>query len=251
MLITDRDVDIFRMLSSGPASFVQIRLFMEKIYKHQMSESVLWTRLSKLKRSGYVESCRYVSREQGRFSLYALTRLSTALLAKAGYPAGGLRAELPDDCSVAHEMSVTDVVRAVKREGFRLYEYQMADRNILEQAYAGKKRSHAYPDLHVRLTLDQSGKRQTRVYDIEIDDCTMLPLQVVGRAGMMSHTTLVLCLTAQRVDALRRALAASEDRGRLSGRIFFCMLSDFIKSGFAGTEWTDADGNKTTLIDAR
>lgn len=247
-LITDRDMDIFRMLSSGPATFVQIRLFMEKIYKRHMSESVLWTRLSKLKGGGYINSRRYAGREQGRFSLYSLTPLSIELLAKAGYPAGGLRAALPDDAAVAHEMLVTDVVRAIKREGFRLYEYQLADRNILKQASGGIKRSHAYPDLHVRLTLNVNGTRHIKTYDIEVDNTTALPVHAIRKVGGLSHTTLVLCSVAQRIDALKRALAASEARG-ISGRVFFCLLPDFIKNGFAGTDWIDVNGKKITLID--
>ncbi len=247
-VITERDMDIFRMLSSGPATFIQIRLGMEKIYKREMSEAVLWTRLSKLKGSRYIKSRRYASSEgQGRFSLYSLSLLSIGLLVKAGYPAGSLRAGLPDDVALAREMRVTTVVRAIKKEGARLYEYQIADKRTLKQAAEGAGKA-ACPDLHVRLIFHASGKRLVRVFDMEIDDGAVLPAHAARRISRLSpHTVVVLCAVEQRMDAVRRAVV-SRHSPNIPGKLFFGLLSDFARNGFMGTGWLDAGGRSTTLI---
>lgn len=248
VVVTDRDMDIFRMLSSGPAAFAQIKIFMEKIYRRKMTNDVLRKRLSKLKAGGYLDSRSYSSREfQGRFSLYALTALSVRQLVKAGYPAGSLRTRLPDDFALEHEMLVTDAVRAIKREGARTYEFQLTDKHVLREVFSDSKKNRVFPDLHVRLALDIKDKTVFRSFDIEIDDITVLPAKVIERAAGFKKPFLILCTLAQRITALKRTFAAYGNPG-MSEQVFFGMLQIFVERGFSGTDWINAKGEKVSIL---
>ena len=247
VVITERDMDIFRVLSSGPAPFIQLRLLMERICKRKMSDGVLWTRLSKLKRSGYVASRRYAGREEhGRFSLYSLSPLSVELLVRSGYPAGSVRSALPDELTITREMHITDIVRTIKREGSHLYEYQLTERNIIKKLMQGKKAS-AYPDLHARLVFESRGNRTVRLFDIKVDSGIEIPAVIVEESRGLPHSILVLTAFDWRIDALRRAFAAFGDR-KLQDRVIFGLLPDFTRNGFAGTGWSDVRGEGVRLI---
>lgn len=244
-VITDRDMDIFRMLSSGPAVFIQIRLFMERIYRQKMTASALWARLSKLKASGHIQSRRYAGREtHGMFSLYSLTPLSIELLVNAGYPPGGIRAMLPDDSMVAHDMLVTDIVRTIKRDGVGLYEYQLTDKNTLKQAL---NKSGDYPDLHLRLSFDPKKNHNVKIYGIEVDLGAALPAGIVGKVKQLPNHTLILCRTAGRVESLKRAFAANENQ-TWSDKVYFGELPDFIRNGLIGANWVNTKGERKYLL---
>src|SRR5208337_3578169 len=84
VVVTERDKDMFRILSSGATPYVQLKSIFENMQKKKISDNALWVRLSKLKAANYIASRAYANRTgQGKFALYALTKLSNDILCDA------------------------------------------------------------------------------------------------------------------------------------------------------------------------
>jgi len=153
--IGSKDIDIFRILSSGATSYSEIEDMLERVYKYrvikvtvnknkqksegseyrenqsqkkrraettdrEITRKRLRNRLSEMKREGYLASRLYPNREgSGITALYALTPLSTAILISKGYDNNWIRASLPSVHFVEHDRMVTKTVHAIKRESGR------------------------------------------------------------------------------------------------------------------------------------
>ena len=109
--ITSRDVDIFRTLSNGPATSVQIRNDLKNLpateesskdkqeneHSRNMSYGALMKRLSILKRGNYINSGLYLNSDRnGMVAYYALTADAIEILAtRHGFNASDIRNNLP------------------------------------------------------------------------------------------------------------------------------------------------------------
>ena len=259
--VTERDKDIFRALSSGATTFLQLKSIMEKMHKKKLPERVLRVRLAKLKSANYITSRAYANRNgQGKFALYVLTKLSSDILCDVGYPPGSIRCTLPNDYMVAHDLMVTETVRAIKKEGANIYLYEIWDDNVLKKRkYLMKpiekvrhkkniKKGEAFPDLYVRITLERKGRRQVHSYDMEIDNNTEMPAVVVDKARRHFNTTIILCTLTSRIDSLRRTCVALGDPD-LRNKVYFALISDFSANGFLESNWIDAEGTRAVVFD--
>ena len=103
MAVTERDIDILKILSSGPTESRLILDLMAKIYHHNMKPNVIHARLSALKKEDCVMSQKYNDRSNygnpraHRFihTLYALDEGALEPLVKFGYTPDIIRLGLP------------------------------------------------------------------------------------------------------------------------------------------------------------
>jgi len=244
--LNSKDTDIFRVLSSGATSYLDIVLILEKVYKYtiikekgeigdrsseagemekhrpgrkrfagtnekQITSKGLKNRLSELKREGYIVSDIYPRSDgPGVFALYALTPLSMAELINQGYDNNWIRSNLPKLNFIAHDKIVTETVRAIKREAGRTgYDFGIVDENRLREMYIKGNRSKAlYPDLFVRITLHAGSEQITKRLNIEIDNNTLRPEAIADKVKKLDHKTIILCTNMQRIESLRRTFTA-------------------------------------------
>ncbi len=244
--LNNKDIDIFRVLSSGATSYLDIVLILEKVYKYsiikekekignrssetgemekrkpgrkrfagtnekQITSKGLKNRLNELKREGYIVSDIYPRSDgPGVFALYALTPLSMAVLINQGYDNNWIRSNLPKLNFVAHDKIVTETVRAIKREAGRTgYDFGIVDENRLREMYIKGNRSKAlYPDLFVRITLHAGSEQITKRLNIEIDNNTLRPEAIADKVKKLDHKTIILSTNMQRIESLRRTFTA-------------------------------------------
>lgn len=105
--ISQRDINIFRILSSGPVRLETIRASLvqfsseisdskSKQYSYDMSTKALCLRLSKLKKDGFINSRKYRDRYgKDIHTLYSLTPLAIDVLADQGVNPADLKFGLP------------------------------------------------------------------------------------------------------------------------------------------------------------
>lgn len=220
IITTDRDIDIYRILSSGPAtreflydayrkSVLKIKTdnlaeSNEKQTKTKIGKSGFFLRLWLLKKNGYLKSQQYSRRDRkGFFALYALTQTSSDILCEhAGYRVETIRMGLPPDSRVSHDLQVSDTVRAIKREGGRFpYDYFIVDEDW--QRKTAQKKRQAFSDLLVLVRLDIKGKETKSSFHIEIDNNTIAPIYVKEKVRKMTNPTLILCTTSRRKEILQ------------------------------------------------
>src|SRR4030043_2597 len=164
VIITERDVNIFKVLSSGASDLTDIKRMLRDVYKTEVTPNALQKRLSLLKKDGYIQSRVYARRNDGikikkegyekqedeklnrsnvPFALYALTFLSIAVLVERGYDHNWIRACLPGPPFIKHDEMVREVVRAIKKEAARVgYSFGLVDElNLKRMArkYKSKK----------------------------------------------------------------------------------------------------------------
>jgi len=281
--ITPRDLNIFRILSSGPAQlgFIQQQLELFKRGKRSrrppedpddsdidqadlpgkheaksrqiyLARRVLVVRLSHLKKSGLITSRRYRAMTgKGIFTLYSLTPTSRDILVQDGYAREHIRMTLPHKYGVTHELAVSDIVRSIKREaGAVHYGYSIKDENTLRSE--SKNRRGRFPDLLVTISIPRRQEAPLKkVLALEFDNSTEDPDYVVTKARGLAQKkqlpSLILCKDSQRVEKLRRKFdeLAKED---LRLMVFFSLLHDFTSKGFVGTKWLTIDGRAAEVI---
>lgn len=281
--ITSRDLNIFRILSSGPAQlgFIQQQLELfkrgkrsrmpaddpddpesdrtEMTEKHEiksrqiyLARRVLVVRLSQLKKSGLIASRRYRAMTgRGIFTLYSLTPTSRDVLVLDGYAREHIRITLPHKYGVTHELAVSDIVRAIKREaGAVHYGFSIKDENALRSE--SKNRRGRFPDLLVTISIPRRQEAPLKkVLALEFDNSTEDPDYVVAKARGLAQKkklpSLILCREPQRIERLRRKFdeLAKED---LRLMVFFSLLNDFTSKGFVGTKWLTIDGRAAEVI---
>jgi len=281
--ITSRDVDIFRVLSSGPMTAQQVMSELKRVIaknpeddtdgkkkiKHGMSYSAFQERISKLRKDGYIVS-KICPDRHGKVAhaLYALTPHSAAILIeRESWDIRCIRYTLPNRWTVAHEMMVVDVVKAIKQESAKMiYDFSMEDENSLRRASKGTKKRMPYPDLFVRLTIHQKDKIRQKSMGIEIDNGTLDERLVAAKAHTLwvknRWMSFIICTHTRRIEKLREQFSryiesekkhakrneAFKSLDDLYERVYFCTFESFVRSGFIGTKWiTIKDGEAPFL----
>lgn len=246
--ISERDKDIFRFLSSGPATIEQINAYLTKIgrVKHlhksvspnnlptrEKKLAYLYLRLSRLVKAGYIKSKVYNNRSgSGVFALYALTPYSVAVLAEMGHMPEMVRHNLPQSFFVAHDLAVTDIVRMIKKESYNKgFELVYMDESVLKTESKGGKKKAIYPDLLLKM----KKKDMYKEVAIELDNGTILVANIVKKLKDTKTVTVVLCMIQKRIDVLRAGFLT---RGIDAIPVCFGLLSDVLRTGLFGTEFT-------------
>ncbi len=281
--ITSRDMDIFRVLSSGPMTAEQIISELKRVIaknpeddtdgkkktKHDMSYAAFQIRISKLKKDGYIASRIYCDRHgKGVHALYALTPHSAAILIeRESWDARRIRYTLPNKWTVAHEMQVVAVVKAIKRESAKvIYDFSMEDENSLKSASKGAKKRMPYPDLFIRFTFQQKDKVRQKSLGIEIDNGTLDERLVAAKAHTLwvknRWMSFIICTHTRRIEKLRehfsRYIESEKKHAKknevfkslddLYERVYFGTFESFVRGGFVGTKWiTIRDGEAPFL----
>jgi hypothetical protein len=284
--ITPRDMNIFRILSSGPAQlgFIQQQLQIfkrgrrsrrpaedsrdsdihpadpqqkheEKSRQIYLARRVLVVRLSQLRKSGLISSKRYrAMKGLGVFTLYSLTPTSCSILVQDGYAREHIRMVLPHKYGVTHELAVSDIVRSIKREaGTVHYGFSIKDENTLRSE--SKNRRGRFPDLLVTIYVPRRQEPPLKkVLALEFDNDTEDPDYVVAKARGLARKkklpSLILCNEPKRIEKLRRKFDELADEN-LRRMVFFSLLSDFTSKGFVGTKWLTIDGRAAEVIKSR
>ncbi|MEW6587403.1 MAG: hypothetical protein AB1442_17565 [Nitrospirota bacterium] len=238
VIITDRDIDIFKILSSGASDLTDIRRMLRDVYKTEVTPNALQKRLFLLKRDDYIQSKTYARKNDGirvknegyenregaksmktnvPFALYALTVLSIAVLVDKGYDHNWIRASLPGPPFIRHDEMVREVVRAIKREAGRVgYSFGLVDELNLKKMASKYKTKENLPDLLVRLTLDIGSEQIIKRYNLEIDNNTISPSHMVDKVLTSKRKTLIICNDSKsRMESFLRAFkSATRDEGR-------------------------------------
>lgn len=258
--ITERDKDIFRILSSGPATFPYLKHSLNLMRKESQktSDMALRRRLSQLVKEKYIASRKYGMGDiRSMRTLYAVTPMSVEVLTGMGYAVERIRAGLPGKPFVTHELAVTDVVRRIKREGAELkFEYVFTDERTLRQMSKGLRRRKLYPDLFVKLSWSEGSEKKRLTLNIEVDNSTILARYVIGKVKRMAFPTLILCMTRDRIEILKKASElewkgmSEKEKDAFYRKIFFGLISDFTgrQGGFAGTNWETFKGENAYII---
>ena len=160
MEVMQRDLDIFKVLTFGPALILEMLAMLKKEYGHEkLTLAALRQRLFRLIRAGYIVSRRYRTSKSG-LALYSMREKAIEALAMADVPIEKVRVELPSKHTIEHELAVTRVLRSIHRERGRCrYRYDYVSENILRQK-AGqndtKGKDHFFADLLVRIEIGES-----------------------------------------------------------------------------------------------
>jgi hypothetical protein len=232
VIITDRDINIFKVLSSGASDLTDIRRMLRDVYKTEVTSNALQKRLSLLKKDDYIQSKVYAKRNDGiraktegyekqeneklmktnsTFALYALTVLSIAVLVERGYDHNWIRASLPGPPFIKHDEMVREIVRAIKREAARVgYSFGLVDELNLKKMASKYKSKENLPDLLVRLTLDIGSEKIIKRYNLEVDNNTISPSYMVDKVLKSKRRTLIICNDSKtRMEAFLRAFKAA------------------------------------------
>lgn len=232
VIINDRDVNIFKVLSSGASDLTDIKRMLRDVYKTEVTPNALQKRLSLLKKDGYIQSRVYAKKNEGirikkegyenedsgnlirnnvPFALYALTFLSIAVLVERGYDHNWIRACLPGPPFIKHDEMVREVVRAIKKEAARVgYSFGLVDELNLKRMARKYKSKENLPDLLVRLTLDVGSEQIVKRYNLEIDNNTISPSYMVDKVLRSKRRTLIICNDSKsRMEAFLRAFKSA------------------------------------------
>lgn len=281
--ITPRDADIFRILSSGVHTSVQIRHELKKFvaknpkaaddkgdgYDRKMSEKALSVRLSILMEADYIASKLYPANGgTGVEAGYVLsTEGKTYLTEDLHYDEKHIRDALPKKEHRSHEFQLVSVVDTIKREGNTLgYTYDMEDENYLKKITKGAQKKVPYPDLHVMTEFRIGNTLVSRNLAIEIDNGSTKPRLVAEKAhnlyAQKKWLTVFLCTASTRINKLRAAFAEyTEERkaqandpmmkdeiDKMYGRVFYGITYEFLTKGLLNTTWTMVKGGAAVLI---
>jgi hypothetical protein len=231
---------------------------MSKIYRYNMTPDQLGNRLRALKKDGCVVHQNYRDRSKDgnprahKFThrLYALDEGAVETLTKVGYTRDKIRLGLPPPLLVTHELMVTDVVRALKREGSQLsYDYQILDDRAIKSIDVLKKYG-SIPDLSVALRFIVDNEHKRRLIAIEVDNDTEIPPVIFNK--LIKHKVepiiLITCKSLKRLDNLQTYLHKQVAYAAVMEKVFFAILSDFCKNGFFDTDFINVRGNGETFM---
>jgi hypothetical protein len=250
--ITDMDMDIFKYMSSGCATFPELLVFFKQMRDGDKIKykNTLRARLTRLRRSGYILSREYVSRGgTTRHALYILGESAKYILAESGYPPEKIRGVLPNDYTVSHELAVTSIVRAIKKESEKSnYECQIYDETTLKTIAGGVSKSEFYPDLHVTLKFSMGGEQRNKAVSIEYDNGTLMVSRILKKAREQKGSVIFICATTKRMDDLRSFIGSANDASELRKRVFFGLLEDIYSNGILGANFQTLVGGKLRII---
>lgn len=251
--IADMDMDIFKYLSSGCATFPELLAFFKQMRDGDKVKDInhlLRERLSRLMKNGYILSRKYVSRGTIiRHTLYILGEPAKYILAESGYPPEKIRGVLPNDYTVSHELAVTSIVRAIKKESEKSnYECQIYDETTLKTIAGGVSKSEFYPDLHVKLKFSMGGEQRNKAVSIEYDNGTLLISKILKKAREQKGAVIFICATTKRMDDLKSFIGSANDASELRKRVFFGLLEDIYSNGILGANFQTLVGGKFSII---
>lgn len=280
--ITDRDIDIFKLLASGPLVAERLRQELanfeikgrvnagdeEDGYRRAMSYGALRQRLSILKRSGLITSRIFPDRKgKGFHAVYALTGRSREILVRAGVRHEFIRTTLTNDqFRIAHELQIVDVIKKIKSEAWQSgYLYMIEDRDQLKKRIDVGKGMH-FPDLHVRIEFEAGKGTGKRHFAVEIVDVAKSHLHIIdlARRNLTDHGwhSLILSPSPTQMDnlieKLNLYLSAEVERDGSASRIgellrfgesmFFAPIVDFLQKGLSGTLLSTLSGREVRVF---
>ncbi len=247
VVITGRDKDILRFLSSGPALLSEILTVLKRMGWQKITKSALLNRLADLRKSGYVMSnCYHNITGPERYSLYALNKKARLVLNSIGYLPEHVRLGLPDKSEASHEIAVTSIVRAIKKEANKTgYGFSIMDEKTLKQRFQ-KTKGQAFPDLLVKLILNVAGAEKEKAIYIEYDNGTIYAAEVLEKVIKQHRFTMILCATTERLNALKRIFSKADEW--VNTNVVFCLLSDFYENGFLGTSFITPQGDRARIV---
>lgn len=249
--ISERDVDIFRVLSSGCTPFtILLSATKRKNEYKNITRNGLVVRLCRLKKAGYIESDRYQNRDgAGWFSLYSLKEPAIDILVKKGYARERIRTGLPSAHTVSHEIAVTETIRVIKREAAKAqYSFSIFDESTLKVIADGPKPNKVFPDLLVKLTFEVSGEQKTKTIAIEFDNGTRHAMDVLKKTKALNRPTLILCNITERINTLRRVFENANDN-TLNKQVCFGLLhEDFYHNGLMRSNFISVSGGRASII---
>jgi hypothetical protein len=256
--ISERDVDIFRVLSSGCTALPTLLSVMKKRNEYRnLTRSGLIVRLCRLRKAGYIESGRYQNRNgAGWFTLYSLkvdkrkkNAPAVEILVKNGYARERVRTGLPSAHTVSHEIAVTETIRAIKRESAKAqYSFSILDESTLKVFAVGPKPNKVFPDLLVKLTFEVSGEQKTKTIAIEFDNGTRHAMNVLEKTKALNRPTLILCNITERINTLRRVFENANDN-TLNKQVCFGLLhEDFYHNGLMRSNFISVSGGRASII---
>lgn len=249
--ISQRDVDIFRVLSSGCTAIATLLSLLRKRKEYSnITKNALIVRLHRLKKANYINSRRYQNRDgRGWFSLYTLNESAIEVLVNNGYARERIRAGLPNDYMVSHEIAVTETIRVIKRDANKAqYSFSIFDESTLKKIAEGPKQNKVFPDLLVKLTFDVSGENIVKTIAIEFDNGTIHAIDVLKKVKTMNRPTLILCNTTERINTLRRVFLKANDN-TLNKQVCFGLLhEDFYHNGLTRGNFMSISGGRANII---
>jgi len=241
--ITERDINIFRFLSSGCATFTQIQNALKVIYKMPVSAVALRKRLSLLQAGGYIVSKKYYSENKG-YVLYTLEEPAIDILVQNGYAVERIRWGLPHPAFAVHELAVTEIIRTIRRDAAKnLYDFSIFDEKVLKKIAPDAK---GYPDLIVKLVFNVAGKTIEKSIAIEYDNGTQYAIDIVQKVRNIKYPVIILSRTLDRIGVLKKVFLKAEEK--LHNRVFFALLNEFYKAGLLNSEFTTVNGKIGKII---
>jgi hypothetical protein len=249
--ISERDIDIFRVLSSGCTALPILLSAMKKRNEYRgLTKSSLIIRLCRLRKAKYIESRRYQNRDgAGWFTIYSLNKPAVEILVKNGYARERIRSGLPSDYTVSHEIAVTETIRAIKKEAAKMqYSFSIFDESTLKKIADRPKPNKVFPDLLVKLTFDVSGEQKAKTIAIEFDNGTIHAIDVVRKVKALNRPTIILCNITERINTLRRVFANANDN-TLNNQVCFGLLhEDFYHNGLMRSNFISVSGKRASII---
>jgi hypothetical protein len=285
-MITPRDIDIFKTLVSGPSTFKHILQELNSMgrrdpkseddrgesYGRKTTTAALKVRLLKLGRQGYITSRRYWDRQKGGvIALYVLGHPALEeLVSSHGYKVNHIRNMLPSPDKGTHEMLVTSLVRAVRREALRNdFDLDYEDENWLKSTLGGPKKGMSYPDLYVKLVFKMGGGlRHAAHLGLEIDNLSMSHRRMFDKARYIFQErkwyNMILSNKRIRCDSLQQSFFKYVDqeirRASKMGKqgspenlyrcAYFTTTGNFITKGILSTKWLTIGGTEMEIIPA-
>ncbi len=254
VVIGEKDIKIIEYLSCGCATFLDLLGHLKKSYKQGQNinhELILRKRLSQLLGAGYIESQIYhVRGSSARQALYILSEPARHMLIESGWHYQKIRGILPNNFTIAHELAVTAIVRAIKKESKRSqYDYRLHDENSLKKVSGGSNKGEFYPDLLVKVMLTISGEQKDKYYYIEYDNGTIPTRDILKKSIKMNSINIFfICATTERMDKLRAGVMNAPVKEKLIKKVFFGLLEDICSMGIYGAKFQAADGKPVGLL---
>lgn len=207
-LVLDFDVDVFKVLSSGPSSYIMLKDELQKLQRNKViKDEYLIRRLSYMRKMNLIKSRKFADTRTGRtMSMYCLLEGALEHLYEHHYNLDLVRyGYIPEPKDARHEHGVTGVVRALKKEALRIgYKLSIIDERSLRELPENRKR--ALPDLFVVIVVETGlTERIERRYNIEIDMGTIKPKMIVDKIKRSPHKTIMLCNRSERIEKLQAA----------------------------------------------
>lgn len=267
-IVIDFDVDIFRVLSSGPSTFSMLRDELHKLRRTKIKDTYLIKRLSKMRNLKTIESKKYADPESGKtMSLYCLLEGALEHLYQHHYDLDKVRyGYLPESRDVRHELAVTGVTRTLKKEASRIgYKLSIVDERTLREEANSKRRKGPLPDLFIVLVVESGyTERIERIYNIEVDMGTIKPQKIIEKIKRSRNKTIMICNRTERIEKLQaefqkeyQEMTLQKEKVKKDNKIIqkdlihaiiFGTLQDFSNNGLLSSNFQSILGNPRPIF---